>query len=82
MQYLAEQMIKKRPATLAYNSSGTGATQQLAVEYLAKQTNIKFKHVPYKGGAPACTTLFFLPLRPELSSRQIFLKRINFTPIC
>lgn len=48
---------RKRPGELSYSSSGTGATQQLAVEYLARQANVKFKHVPYKGGAPACTAL-------------------------
>lgn len=49
---------RKNPGTpLSYSSSGIGANQQLAVEYLAKQANVKFKHVPYKGGAPACTAL-------------------------
>ncbi len=56
LQDLLEE-ARKRPGELSYSSSGTGATQQLAVEYLAKQANIKFKHVPYKGGAPACTAL-------------------------
>lgn len=48
---------RKNPGALSYSSSGIGANQQLAVEYLAKQANVKFKHVPYKGGAPACTAL-------------------------
>jgi len=49
---------RKNPGTpLSYSSSGIGANQQLAVEYLAKQAKVKFKHVPYKGGAPACTAL-------------------------
>ncbi len=48
---------RKRPGELSYSSSGIGANQQLAVEYLAKQTKVKFKHVPFKGGAPACTAL-------------------------
>lgn len=56
LQDLLEE-ARKRPGELSYSSSGTGATQQLAVEYLAKQANVKFKHVPYKGGAPACTAL-------------------------
>lgn len=48
---------RKNPGALSYSSSGIGANQQLAVEYLAKQAKVKFKHVPYKGGAPACTAL-------------------------
>jgi tripartite-type tricarboxylate transporter receptor subunit TctC len=48
---------RKRPGELTYSSSGTGATQQLAVEFLGKQAGVKFKHVPFKGGAPASTAL-------------------------
>ncbi len=48
---------RKNPAALSYSSSGTGSHQQLAVEFLAKQAGLKFKHVPFKGGAPACTAL-------------------------
>lgn len=48
---------RKNPGTLSYSSSGTGAAQQVAVEYLGKQTKTNFKHVPYTGGAPACTAL-------------------------
>jgi tripartite-type tricarboxylate transporter receptor subunit TctC len=48
---------RKNSGTLSYSSSGAGAAQQVAVEYLAKQVKTKFKHVPYQGGAPACTAL-------------------------
>ncbi len=48
---------RKNPGTLSYSSSGTGAPHQLAIEYLAQQAGIKFKHVPFAGGAPACTAL-------------------------
>ncbi len=48
---------RKNPGALSYSSSGTGSSNQLAVEFLAKQTGVKFKHVPFKGGAPACTAL-------------------------
>jgi len=48
---------RKNPGSLSYSSSGTGSANQLAVEFLAKQTGVKFKHVPFKGGAPACTAL-------------------------
>lgn len=48
---------RKNPGALSYSSSGTGATQHLAVEYLAKQAKVKFKHVSFKGGTPATTAL-------------------------
>ena len=48
---------RKNPGSLTYSSSGTGSSMQLAVEYLAKQANVEYKHVPYKGGAPATTAL-------------------------
>jgi tripartite-type tricarboxylate transporter receptor subunit TctC len=52
-----EEHARKNPGTLSYSSSGIGANQQLAVEYWAKQAQVAIKHVPYKGGAPACTAL-------------------------
>jgi tripartite-type tricarboxylate transporter receptor subunit TctC len=48
---------RKNPGSLSYSSSGIGANQQLAVDYLAKQAKVSFKHVPFKGGAPASTAL-------------------------
>jgi tripartite-type tricarboxylate transporter receptor subunit TctC len=48
---------RKNPGALSYSSSGTGAPHQLAIEYLAQQVGVKFKHVPFAGGAPACTAL-------------------------
>ena len=54
---LLEHARKNPGELLSYSSSGIGANQQLAVEYLAKQANVKFKHVPFKGGTPACTAL-------------------------
>ncbi len=48
---------RKHPGALSYSSAGTGSPQQLAVESMAKQAQVRFKHLPYKGGAPACTAL-------------------------
>jgi tripartite-type tricarboxylate transporter receptor subunit TctC len=48
---------RKNPGTLSYSSPGTGTSQHLAAEYWAQQANVKLKHVPFKGGAPACTAL-------------------------
>jgi tripartite-type tricarboxylate transporter receptor subunit TctC len=48
---------RKNPGTLTYSTPGTGTSQHLATEYWAKQANVKLKHIPFKGGAPACTAL-------------------------
>jgi tripartite-type tricarboxylate transporter receptor subunit TctC len=43
----------KAPASISYGSSGIGTTNHLAAELLARQANVKFTHVPYKGIAAA-----------------------------
>jgi len=48
---------RKNPGVLSYSSPGTGGGIHISIEYLAKQAKVKFKHVPYKGGAPASTAL-------------------------
>lgn len=42
---------------LSYGSPGMSTQQHLAVELLAQCKGLTFKHVPYKGGAPANTAL-------------------------
>ena len=54
---LLEHARKNPGAPLTYSSSGTGSSSQLAVEFLANQAHVRFRHVPFKGGAPACTAL-------------------------
>jgi tripartite-type tricarboxylate transporter receptor subunit TctC len=44
-------------ALLSYSTPGTGTTNHLNMEYLAKEAKVKFKHVPFKGGIPAYTAL-------------------------
>jgi len=48
---------RKNPGALSYSSSGIGGPPQLAIEYLAMQAKVSFKHVPFKGAAPAITAL-------------------------
>ncbi len=48
---------RKKPGALTYSSSGFAAPSQLAVEFLAKQAKVSFKHVPFAGGTPANTAL-------------------------
>lgn len=46
-------VLKERPGQVAYASSGTGATGQLAAELMLSLTQTKAIHVPYKGSTPA-----------------------------
>lgn len=48
---------RKNPGSLSYSTPGTGGGVHIAIEYLARQAKVKFKHVPFKGGAPASTAL-------------------------
>jgi len=48
---------KAHPQKLFYGSSGLGGTTHLVGEIFNQQTGTSFKHVPYKGGAPAMTDL-------------------------
>lgn len=67
-EYASARIHLSRPSTISLNMPGKirvpspialpgRAHQQLAVEFLAKQVGLKFKHVPFKEGAPACTAL-------------------------
>ena len=46
-------LAKSRPGVLTYASAGTGSSNRLTSELLAKQAGVRFTHVPYKGNAPA-----------------------------
>ncbi len=48
---------KARPGEVAIASPGIGSINQLAFEWMGMGTGTKFLHVPYKGGAPAATSL-------------------------
>lgn len=48
---------KVNPGKLTFGSSGNGSPQHLVGELIAKLNNVKFTHVPYKGGAPAVNDL-------------------------
>jgi tripartite-type tricarboxylate transporter receptor subunit TctC len=45
------------PTGIDYVSPGVGAVGNLAAEYLATKANVKLRHVPYRGGAPALVDL-------------------------
>lgn len=44
---------KKSPGQLSFGTSGTGTTNHLGVELLARRAGVSFTHVPYKGIAAA-----------------------------
>ncbi len=48
---------KKNPGELSMSSPGMGDPSHIAFEWIAKQENIQWKHVPYPGGAPAAAAL-------------------------
>jgi len=48
---------KEKPGEIAIATPGIGSINQLAFEWMGLGTGTKFLHVPYKGGAPAATSL-------------------------
>ena len=50
-------LARTRPGELAYGTSGTGGSNHLAGEMFRLMAKVKMSHVPYKGSAPALTSL-------------------------
>src|SRR5271167_837892 len=48
---------KTHPGELGVGTPGYGSINQLILEWMALNTDTKFLHVPYKGGAPAAQAL-------------------------
>ncbi len=48
-------MAREQPGQLSYATAGTGTSQHLAGELLARTTGIEWTHVAYRGGGPALT---------------------------
>lgn len=44
---------KAKPGSMSYASSGSGSSQNVVGEWLAKLAGVQFLHVPYKGGGEA-----------------------------
>lgn len=51
------ELVKEKPNTIAYSSSGTGGGTHLAGELFASLADVKLQHIPYKGSAPAVQDL-------------------------
>jgi tripartite-type tricarboxylate transporter receptor subunit TctC len=50
-------LARAKPGVLTFSSPGVGNGSHLAVELFASMANVQLVHVPYKGTAPAATTL-------------------------
>ena len=50
-------LLKAKPGTVSFASSGTGSPQHLAGEMFQRAADVKMLHVPYKGSGPAMTDL-------------------------
>ncbi|HEX2825119.1 MAG TPA: tripartite tricarboxylate transporter substrate binding protein [Burkholderiales bacterium] len=50
-------LARTRPGELSYGTSGTGGSNHLAGEMFRLMAKVKMSHVPYKGSAPALTSL-------------------------
>ncbi len=67
-------LARAQPGKLNFASPGVGTSNHLGMEMLNGLANVKFVHVPYKGGAPAVTDLVagqvqaFFSGTPQVSS--------------
>jgi tripartite-type tricarboxylate transporter receptor subunit TctC len=50
-------LVRSNPDKYAFASSGTGATAHLVTELFNSMAQLKARHVPYKGSAPALTDI-------------------------
>jgi len=48
---------KAQPGRLSVATPGNGSVNQIVLEWMALNTDTKFQHIPYKGGAPAAAAL-------------------------
>ena len=51
------ELVRAKPRTLNYGSSGVGGATHLATEFFRQLTKTDMTHVPYKGDAPATADL-------------------------
>src|SRR5262245_24279608 len=73
---------KQNPGTITYGSVGVGSASHLAGEMLAGAADIKWQHVPYRGGAPALNDLLAghvhtMFMSPVVSLQHITAKKLN-----
>jgi tripartite-type tricarboxylate transporter receptor subunit TctC len=47
------ELARKQPGKLNYGSAGVGSAAHLAMALLEHSANVKFNHIPFKGGGPS-----------------------------
>lgn len=50
-------LARRKPDDLTYASIGNGTLAHMVMEVIATRSNVKMRHVPYKGSSPAYTDL-------------------------
>jgi len=73
---------KQKPGSITYGSVGVGSASHLAGEMLAGVADIKWQHVPYRGGAPALNDLLAghvntMFMSPVVSLQHITAKKLS-----
>jgi tripartite-type tricarboxylate transporter receptor subunit TctC len=68
---------KQKPGTITYGSVGVGSASHLAGEMLAGTADIKWQHVPYRGGAPALNDLLAGHVNAMFMSPVVSLQHIQ-----
>ena len=48
---------KAQPGRISVATPGNGSVNQIVLEWMALNTGTRFRHIPYKGGAPAAAAL-------------------------
>jgi tripartite-type tricarboxylate transporter receptor subunit TctC len=50
-------LVRQKPGELTFGSAGVGTAPHLAMELMMSAMNVRLRHVPYKGVAPALTDI-------------------------
>ena len=50
-------LARSKPGQVTYASAGLGSINQISTELIAFSADVRFMHIPYKGGAPALNDL-------------------------
>ncbi len=68
---------KKRPGEIPYGSSGPYGTLHVAMEMFAASAGIKLLHVPFRGAAPALTSLLSGTVQALASAPGVLKPQVN-----
>lgn len=68
---------RRRPGALTYPSSGVYGVYHVAMEMIAHAADIKLRHIPYQGGAPALQALLAGEVDVGLVTRSVGLQHLQ-----